>query len=1298
MSSTILDRPSVGDGIIRGESGKVVSFATAAPTQPVTAADIVGPMRSGSFVPEDITGLQGDFFSSVEQSWSDGLLGYLTRPEEVNIRERDRLSAQAENYAKRHGVKAFIGGVIGGTASDAPIDIALILAGGPVLGAAAKASKAVGAVKAASRLDNARSVARKFAAGDSINFKQRMAYEGAIGALAGMGSVGAQSALGRDFTAKEAVNRVIEDAVGSAVFSEAIRGGIKLFGWSKRKAEVEVKKAIEESTDTNLKPETEKIDEPELTAEQQATEAANVGDFLQQSRQSRADVDAEIDRANLADTEVRQRQAQQDISLRGEEAAALNIGAAPRAERIDVDDVVFADDIAVANARVADKLNEVEGSPQFRSAIDQFNKKKNRESLEGAVSLMLPKRERHLAGALADFMEAKAKAGGQTLGEYVTAKGLNFKSADKISAEFDGMKSTINAVENATSMGEFIHELGHVYRADLSDAHVSSIEKAYGIEDGVWSRELEENFANDFTQWVSEGKSSKLPRPIRRAFDALSKWLKNTIGALLNIGVDTSKVSPEVTKVFEGMFKTDIENAPSALKEFMTFTQRQEEGTLELAATKRGEESSIPKDVQERQIRNKDIVKSADVEDSILTPKTSKAKKFMEAIKKLPKLAGFQNMSMLGLVDGLGRNVSAKVRPMLDRGLNLSSKLRNEMNTDLKKLNVSDSFIFDKTEKAIDLGKDQNSVSMTADERRSLYMRLLHGLDKDLKVLPRVDTAFRRIVRMPDAKGVMSSPSGVEIGGKDYTLSFEDAMDLIKSNKLVSPEEKKVIGGLFNIYQKIVPQANKISKDLTGKKIFSSQDVHYNPLVSRNDPDDIEMLSLDKMLGKKEDQEFAIEGALKRRANKGVVLLENPFVAMNRYIQNVPEALAYAEPAKIIGEIVRDNRTSLTKAYGRSYVDSLDTLTRNLVGDRSKLNRGMGQIGSYVVKIANLSKLSLNFGTALKQIASVGSAQASRVITFKTKDVVADAVYLAKNSSERQKLIEEAKAASPFFRSRQETGVAFLDDDLLSSVEFSMLMRTRENAPSAKELLKLALDSKIKRTEAWAETVSKGLFMIKHVDEATMAALWRAAKESPEALKTSPAKLFNDIIIKSQPSYDKLSRSLNQTNRDMLSRSLAAFSTQTRKNAELAFNATYARFNGNMGKDEYFKIMAPLAGQTAYASLAGATSTIATAYAIDTISDKKQPELEKKMDERALDLTRRFFADALGQIPVTGAMATYALQKFSGGYAFGQDIIGIEEYEEMVDAFAKGDPSKIARASGNLLGSSTLGKVVASQF
>ena len=86
------------------------------------------------------------------------------------------------------------------------------------------------------------------------------------------------------------------------------------------------------------------------------------------------------------------------------------------------------------------------------------------------------------------------------------------------------------------------------------------------------------------------------------------------------------------------------------------------------------------------------------------------------------------------------------------------------------------------------------------------------------------------------------------------------------------------------------------------------------------------------------------------------------------------------------------------------------------------------------------------------------------------------------------------------------------------------------------------------------------------------------------------------------------------------------------------------------------------------------------------------------MDERALDLTRRFFADALGQIPVTGAMATYALQKFSGGYAFGQDIIGIEEYEEMVDAFAKGDPSKIARASGNLLGSSTLGKVVASQF
>jgi hypothetical protein len=1296
-------------------TGKVATLAAPkAPEQPTAfqqAAEIAGPIQSGSFVPEELTGLQGDFFSAVRTGWNDGLIGYATRPDEVNVADRDKLEAQALNYSQNYGFRSFVGNMLGGAASDAPIEAALLFAGGPLLGVTSKAARAAGAVKAAKRMDRAREVARGFASGSATRMRDRLAYEGTMGALAGVASVGAQSSLGREFTAAEAIERVASDAIGSALFSEAIRAGVKAFGWTVQKARRKVKDGLKPDIDTKLLPQTAAAgaDATDLTPPDRTTiippgdEAIELGPVPREDTRPLQPVDTEGG-ARL--------QADERIAQQGEDARLLNLQRQEGEGRIEPEDTLLADDVAVVAARVAEDIRQKtgEGSSDLKGAIRRFNADRSRENLLGVFDRILDPEGKKMANDLADFMEAKARAGRMTLKQYLDKKGFEFKgAADEVSVEFESMRSTINAVENATSVGDFIHELGHVYRADLSDAHVGAIESAYGIKDGMWDRAAEEKFADDFKKWVAQGDDAEgFTRPLRRAFKALSDWIRETVGSLLGKGVDTSKVAPEVAQVFEEMFQRvgdSRANAPTAAKEARVFAQRQEAGTTQLKATGADEleaeiqrrEADLPPGVQKVQTEAKELVdaSSKSIDEAPTNPKTSKTKRVISAIKNLPAMAGFRNYSYLGFVKAMGPAVAPKVERMLKRGLNMSAKIQNQMRDKLKALNLSDDFIFDKSTQKVNLG--DKTIDMSATDRRSLYMRLLHGLDKNLNPLPRKDTSYKRLVRTLDKNGEFTKPDGVFIGDEKFTFSEEDAMRLIKSEDLVSAQEKKVLGKVFEIYQSIVPEANRLAESLTGKKIFSSKDVHYSPIVSEADLGEPDLVSFSGILGGKGAKaDIAISGALKNRATEGhPILLRNPFEQLDRYIKSVPDALSYAQPARIMSEILKRNAKKLEDIYGRAFLQSAQSLTKNLVGDRSGFNKPMGAVGSYVVKIANLSKLSLNIGTSAKQLASIGSAKAARVITMDTKSVAADALGFIKDKEGREKLINEAKSRVPFFKARQEAGVAFLDDDLLNSAEFSTLMATRQNEPTAVDLLKLAQKSKIKAPEAWAEMVSRGLFMIKHVDEATMAALWKAAKESPEAATKSPEKLFTDLILASQPSYDKLSRSMNQMERDLLSRSLASFSTQTRKNFELGFSAIYEYANGKISQQEMFDIIGPLAGQTAYATAAGGVSTFATAFALSQLSDKKQKELEKDLDDRALDLTRKFVIDIVGQTPVSGNLAAYMLNRATGGAAFSTDIIGIDEFEQGVDAITSQEPSKIARALGNFVGSSTVGKVAA---
>ncbi len=119
-----------------------------------------------------------------------------------------------------------------------------------------------------------------------------------------------------------------------------------------------------------------------------------------------------------------------------------------------------------------------------------------------------------------------------------------------------------------SDLSSAVHEIGHVFRRDLSDSQRSSISKWAGVKkDGVWHRKAEEKFARGFERYLRDGQAPN--RELRGVFEKMKMWLRS-IYQSIRTGPLNVKLTPEVRRVFDDLLGgpdlTDTFSTPPALR------------------------------------------------------------------------------------------------------------------------------------------------------------------------------------------------------------------------------------------------------------------------------------------------------------------------------------------------------------------------------------------------------------------------------------------------------------------------------------------------------------------------------------------------------------------------------------------------------------------------------------------------------------------------------------------------------------------------------------------------------------
>lgn len=1238
----------------------------------------------GAFVPEDIaqqmaveSGEETGFLGSVQTGLLDSILGYAytysdQRPSDPA--EEARFEAATRNYAENNGFKNFAGELLGRALGDSPLDLALGFGMGYVGKALTLAGRAARvSPKAMNRIEELSKQAENFfsnpekAVFSMHNFK-RDAVEGL---MAGAFSESIQQQLGKSGDPEDIIDAALMDMMASPVLGTFFRASGRMVG-----------KLVESAEEVTGLPKKE------------LAEAIEKSPVYQASPVETGRVDAET----------------------------FEVGApAGRGGRVTFDpsnrELPAGDPLlkrADAEMTVQDAMKTIEGDTSLKSAADKFNANKTESNLRTVLERAFPEDARASVSSVIDFMAGRASAARMTLDQYLNTKNINFRSADKISTEFAEFQQTVNAIENATSVDSFIHELGHIYRSDLADNHVRAIEGKYGVTGGNWNRAAEERFAEDFVSWVRQGEGgSKFSRNLRRAFQALSDWFKQTVGVLTGKGLNTERVAPEVADVFESLF--DIESGATlrADREARVFAQREAQRTTELFSPEEPNPEWAAR-AQATQEEAANVVKEAHSEGTGVkagswAPKTKLARGAWKAMKAAP-LFGVDNFSLLDTLSGFGKTFQDKIVKPMKEALDVSSEIKVRMTNNMKKLNLNDEQLADLS-KTTKVKLDGEVRAMTGLDRISLFLSLADGTAKDGTWSESIRSGYGRIVR--GASDSIEKTPGITVDGKKLTLTVEEADEILTGTSLLSREEQKIADTIMDTYKENVEFINDAYIDMTGRPLIENgTQFRYAPQrASVGDGAQVfdDLVGFDAIL-RREGSEDAAKVAGDALNNRSVARLEltDPFELMNNYIRTVPDSVAFARPTQValtsldhnLSASQGANRAFIEENYGKKLYQNTISQLRNLIGDKRGIRQSNSPLGTYIVNIANMSKLALNPTTMLKQWGAIGSAKASGVLKkMNVAEVTADSARFLSDKKARDRALAEAAKETPSFAHRQLGGVSFLDDDLLNSQAFARLMLTRENQPSVADLLKLAKDQKISRSSAWAETVSKGLQHLKWADDAIMAALWQAAKKEGG----NPGEKFRDLILASQPSYDGLSRSINQLNRDLLSRSLTAFSTEARKVAAMFNTAIYNYANKEKptaaDTKEMMEVVAPLVAQTAYTTAAGTVGAVGMGRLLYALEDEETAAKNEPLREQtAKKIIARFANDAIGTQPVAGALGQYIFNRMTGNPAFGTSVIGFEDFERLVDEMAQADPSGMIKAFGSMFGSSTAGKVIGTQL
>jgi len=126
------------------------------------------------------------------------------------------------------------------------------------------------------------------------------------------------------------------------------------------------------------------------------------------------------------------------------------------------------------------------------------------------------------------------------------------KSAKGAIQFVDDGRAIIHAFEKA-DFATMVHELGHLFRRDLTAADLRTAERWAGVgkAGGKWSRFAEEKFARAFEQYSRDGKH---PNPgLRKVFKKFRKWMTEIYSTIKGTPLDVN-IPSEMRSVYDNLF------------------------------------------------------------------------------------------------------------------------------------------------------------------------------------------------------------------------------------------------------------------------------------------------------------------------------------------------------------------------------------------------------------------------------------------------------------------------------------------------------------------------------------------------------------------------------------------------------------------------------------------------------------------------------------------------------------------------------------------------------------------------
>lgn len=169
----------------------------------------------------------------------------------------------------------------------------------------------------------------------------------------------------------------------------------------------------------------------------------------------------------------------------------------------------------------------------------------------------------------------------------------------------DGIRKVIYVGENG-DFSTFCHELAHVWRQALSKNDLAQVEKAFGVKDGKWTTENEENFARGFEQYLITGKAAN--EELKNIFTKIAEFLKDVYNSLRNLEAQSRgfKLNDDIVDTFNRLLSDDnsgLNQEVAAQEEAETVVQ-EETNTEEKPTEQKPEQRTTFDEVTETAIQD----------------------------------------------------------------------------------------------------------------------------------------------------------------------------------------------------------------------------------------------------------------------------------------------------------------------------------------------------------------------------------------------------------------------------------------------------------------------------------------------------------------------------------------------------------------------------------------------------------------------------------------------------------------------------------------------------------------------